>query len=120
MADNLTPDPNQPSSAGRRPTPTDEPGWERAALERIALAAISEQRAARRWKIFFRLVLVILLLLVVWGMHDFSGVIVATTGRHTAQVPLVGEIPPITKANAEVLDAALESAFDYVGGAGVM
>src|ERR1700761_6873755 len=120
MADNLTPDPNQPSSAGRRPTPTDEPGWERAALERIALAAISEQRAARRWKIFFRFVFVILLLLVVWGVFDFSGEKVATTGRHTALVTLDGEIAADTNANADDVDSALESAFDDAGTAGVI
>ena len=55
MSDNLTPDPNEPAAAGReRRAPADEPNWERAALERIALAAVNEQRAARRWRIFFR------------------------------------------------------------------
>ncbi|RZI97437.1 MAG: S49 family peptidase, partial [Rubrivivax sp.] len=34
--------------------PAGEPGWERNALERLAFAALAEQRAARRWKIFFR------------------------------------------------------------------
>jgi protease-4 len=120
MADNLTPDPNQPSSAGRKPTPTDEPGWERAALERIALAAISEQRAARRWKIFFRFIFIIIVLLVVWGVFDFSGEKVATTGRHTALVSLDGEIAADTNANADDVDSALESAFDDAGTAGVI
>ena len=67
MSDNLTPEPKEPSLTGRPRTPADEPGWERAALERIALAAITEQRAARRWKIFFRFVFLIVLLLAVWG-----------------------------------------------------
>src|SRR5580698_11650002 len=119
MADNLTPDPNQPSSAGRKPTPTDEPGWERAALERIALAAITEQRAARRWKIFFRFVFLIVLLLAVWGAFDFSGDKVSTTGRHTAMVTLDGEISDDTNAHAEDINTALEAAFDDAGTAGV-
>ena len=30
------------------------PGWERAVLEKVALAAVTEQRRARRWGIFFK------------------------------------------------------------------
>jgi protease-4 len=29
---------------------TDAPGWERATLEKLAFAALAEQKAARRWK----------------------------------------------------------------------
>src|SRR6202171_5768998 len=115
MADNLTPDSHEPSGTGAKR----EPGWERAALERIALAAISEQRAARRWKIFFRFVFIIIVLLVVWGVFDFSGEKVATTGRHTALVSLDGEIASDTNANADDVDSALDSAFDDAGTAGV-
>jgi protease-4 len=120
MSDNLTPEPKEPSLTGRPRTPADEPGWERAALERIALAAISEQRAARRWKIFFRFVFIILLLVVVWGVFDFSGEKVATTGRHTALVSLDGEIAADTNANADDINSALDSAFDDAGTAGVI
>ena len=95
MSDNLTPEPKEPSLTGRARTPADEPGWERAALERIALAAITEQRAARRWRIFFRFVFLIVLLLAIWGAIDFSGDQVAATGRHTAMVTLDGEISRI-------------------------
>ncbi|ASL45065.1 Putative signal peptide peptidase SppA [Burkholderia sp. AD24] len=120
MSDNLTPEPKEPSLTGRPRSPADEPGWERAALERIALAAINEQRAARRWKIFFRFVFLIVLLLVIWGVVDFSGDKVATTGRHTAMVALDGEISADTNANAEDINTALESAFDDAGTAGVI
>ncbi len=37
------------------PAHPQEPGWERGVLEKLALAAIREQRAARRWKIGFRM-----------------------------------------------------------------
>ena len=67
MADNQNPDPIDPAGSERR-LPEAEPGWERAALERIALAAITEQRAARRWKIFFRFVFLGVLALLVWGV----------------------------------------------------
>ncbi|WP_133647998.1 S49 family peptidase [Paraburkholderia flava] len=122
MADQHTPDSNEPSDASRRPATaaTAEPGWERAALERIALAAISEQRAARRWKIFFRFVALGVVLLLAWAVFDFSGDKVSSTGRHTALVTLDGEISSSTNANAEDIDNALDSAFDDAGTAGVV
>ncbi|CAB3753394.1 S49 family peptidase [Paraburkholderia humisilvae] len=121
MSDNLTPDSNEP--ADRKPAPgrepSTEPGWERAALERIALAAIAEQRASRRWRIFFRFVLLGILVIVGWGIFDLSGDHV-TTGRHTALVNLDGEISSDTNANAEDINSALDDAFDDAGTAGVI
>jgi protease IV len=59
--------------------------WERAALERIALAAINEQRAARRWRIFFRFVFLAILAIAVWSAFDFTSDKVAKTSRHTGR-----------------------------------
>src|ERR1700761_8125495 len=102
MSDNLTPDSNDAAERNeRKSAPGHEPGWERAALERIALAAITEQRAARRWRIFFRFVFLAVIVLAVWGVLNLSGERVATTGRHTAMISLDGEIATDTNANAE-------------------
>lgn len=123
MSDQPTSDPNDTSSSGARPataTAAGEPGWERAALERIALAAINEQRAARRWKIFFRFAFLAVLLLVAIGLLDVSGGKVSSTGRHTALVSLDGEIASESTANAEDIDTALQNAFEDEGTAGVI
>ncbi len=95
-------------------------GWEREALERIAMAAINEQRAARRWKIFFRFAFLAVLVLIAWSVFDFSGARVDGGGRHTALVSLDGEIAADTPANAEDINSALDSAFDDDGTAGVI
>ncbi len=95
-------------------------GWEREALERIAMAAINEQRAARRWKIFFRFAFLAVLVLIAWTVLDFSGARVEGGGRHTALVSLDGEISSDTPANAEDINSALDSAFDDDGTAGVI
>ncbi len=95
-------------------------GWEREALERIAMAAITEQRAARRWKIFFRFAFLAVLVLIAWTVLDFSGARVEGGGRHTALVSLDGEISSDTPANAEDINSALDSAFDDDGTAGVI
>ncbi|CAM2178726.1 protease IV [Paraburkholderia sacchari] len=110
MSDNLTPD----DAGGGKP------GWEREALERIAMAAITEQRSARRWKIFFRFAFLAVLMLVAWSILDLSGARVDSGGRHTALVTLSGEISADTPANADDINSALDSAFDDDSTAGVI
>lgn len=122
MSDNLTPDPQEPAASGResrRGAAADELNWERGALERVALAAIKEQRAARRWRIFFRFMFLGAFVLIALAIFSFSGEKVST-GRHTALVTLDGEIGADSNANAEDIDTALEGAFDDAGTAGVV
>jgi len=84
--------------------------WERAVIERLAGAALQEQRRARRWGIFFKLltfayVTVIILMAVDWGTRG------QTSGKHTALVEVSGVIAPGTDASAERIMAALQAAF---------
>jgi protease-4 len=125
MSDPLPPEPTPASEPAPPPgaaavNAPAAPGWEREALERIALAAIHEQRAARRWKIFFRFLFLIVLLLFVWGLFSLIGARVETGGRHTALVSLDGEISSDTSANADDVGTALRNAFDDDGTAGVV
>ncbi|PLZ02485.1 S49 family peptidase [Burkholderia sp. WAC0059] len=123
MPENLTPENNEPPAGRPLPAsgyPGQPAGWEREALERIALAAIHEQRAARRWKIFFRFAFLAVLLLLVWSVLDVSGTHVSSGGRHTAVVSLDGEISADSPANAEDIDSALDNAFSDPGTAGVI
>jgi protease IV len=114
MADQpISPDSSSRSGGG-------EPGWERAALERIALAAIREQRAARRWKIFFRFAFLAVLVVLAFAVIDFSGESKISTGRHTALVTIDGEIAAGGQANAEDITSALDDAFDDDGTVGVV
>jgi protease IV len=121
MSDKPTPDSNEPPRpmhSGK--VEAGNGGWEREALERIAMAAITEQRAARRWRIFFRFAFLAVLVLIAWSVFDFSGARVEGGGRHTALVSLDGEIASDTAANAEDINSALDSAFDDDGTAGVI
>jgi protease-4 len=85
--------------------------WEREVLEKLALAGIKEQRASRRWGIFFKLLMVayvtaILLFTVDWQKAD--GI---TDGKHTALVEVSGIIAPGTDSSAERINTALQAAF---------
>jgi protease-4 len=84
--------------------------WEREVIEKLATAALKEQRRARAWGIFFKLltfayVTVIILLALDWKGYAES------KGRHTALVEISGIIAPGTDASAEKVTTALNAAF---------
>ena len=99
------PAPVAPASAQAQPS-----GWEREVLEKVLMATVREQRAARRWRIFFRFVSLGIVGLILWAFASFEGETVST-GRHTAVVNLDGEIAANTNASAENINASLEAAF---------
>lgn len=87
------------------------PQWERGVLEKVALAAIQEQRRSRQWGIFFKLmVLLYLFALLFIGMGWFSGSEVSK-GGHTALIDVSGVIGPGTNASADKVIAGMQAAF---------
>ncbi|MBL8311722.1 MAG: S49 family peptidase [Burkholderiales bacterium] len=92
-----------------------QPGWERELVTKLAQSNLKEQRARRRWSIFFRLMWLVLAIAVFaaamgWVGHD--GASIDRRGVHTALVTLDGEISDHGKASAENINAALNAAFD--------
>jgi protease-4 len=92
-----------------------EPGWERATLEKLAFAALNEQRLARRWKIFFRLAWLAVIAAVLFAALKQSAPSAAKAGPHTAVVDVKGEIAAGTEASAELVVAAMRSALEDEG-----
>ena len=95
--------------------------WERKTLERVALAAIQEQRRARHWSVFFKLLLFIylfgLLFIYLGWIGQKDG---ASSGKHTALVELRGVISPESPASADGIILGLQSAFKDKGTQGVI
>ncbi|MDB5925041.1 MAG: family peptidase [Betaproteobacteria bacterium] len=91
-----------------------QPGdnWERQALEKVALAAIQEQRRARHWSIFFKLLLFIYLFALLFIALGWTGKKDSTSsGKHTAMVELRGVISPDSAASADNIVSGLQEAF---------
>ena len=124
MSQDLPPDtPNTPATPPGevRAAGTRDEGWAQRSLERIALAAIEEQRSARRWRIASRLLslaVVVGLALALFGKLPGSGA--EAVGRHTALVDLRGVIDSEGEASAENLFASLQAAFEDRNTAGVV
>jgi protease-4 len=94
--------------------------WDRDILEKVALAAVHEQRRARRWGIFFKLLLFVYLFALLFiGMGWFSKKD-GLPGRHTALVEVRGVIAANGAASADNIIAGLQEAFKDKGTQGVI
>lgn len=99
----------------------DDGSWERTVLEKLAMAALKEQRAARQWGIFFKLTgLGLLLLIVATALGWLDGRDAVPSGKHTAVVEVVGVIESEGRASAENVIAGLQAAFKDVDTQGVI
>ena len=99
---------------------TSKPHWERNLLEQIALASFKEQRAKRRWGIFFKFaglayLVTVLVLLVDWGSKEKL-----SDGKHTALINLRGVIEATGDNSADKINGALQSAFEDKRTSGVI
>ena len=84
--------------------------WEREVIEKLATAALREQRRARQWGIFFKLLTFAFLALILMLAVDWKGK-PEVAGKHTALVELDGLIAPGTDGSADHVIAALDAAF---------
>jgi len=95
-------------------------GWERGVLEELVLATVREQRSARRWRIFLRLMWLLLIGGIAWALFSSELTAPSKSSPHTAVVEIKGEIASDTDASAENVMAAMRSAFEDEGSQAVV
>lgn len=95
-------------------------GWERATLEKLAFAALNEQRSTRRWRIFVRLAWLVFLAGVVWIVVQESNINKNVTTPHTAVIEIKGEIGSGAEASAELILSSVRTAFEDSGAQAVV
>jgi protease-4 len=69
-------------------------GWERDVLEKLALFAVKEQRARRRWGIFFRIAILVVIVLGGWMAFTYNKIESEPLGTHTALVEIAAPSNP--------------------------
>jgi protease-4 len=105
----------------RTATVPQEAGWERKTLEKLAFAALDEQKSTRRWKTFVRLSWLVFLIALVWlALHRSSSPSSSISTPHTAVVEIKGEIAAGADTSAEFVNAALQAAFEDEGSRAVV
>ena len=101
--------------------PSHKTVWERDTLERLAFATLAEQRANRRWRIFFRFAWLALIVVLLWtGAHKGGMGGSNPSQPHTAVVTIKGEIADGADASAEWVVTALRAAFEDDGSQAVV
>jgi protease-4 len=120
-----------PSPSAPPPVPTPSPAPAAAAAppggmdaqglaEQFARAYLADRRTERRWRVFFRLSWLLLVIALVYGVvasRDRAGV---PSGPHTALIEVRGEIADGNEASAENLVPGIKSAFEAAGAQAVV
>lgn len=86
--------------------------WERATLEKLAFASLREQRRARRWRIFFTLLVFGYIGFLTWTLLSSAAVSTPASGPHTAVVRVHGTIAQDSEASVRYLMRSLKEAFE--------
>ena len=91
-----------------------------SSIETLARELMQERRTDRRWRIFFRLAWLGVVLAVLWLVLVDRSRHNAPSGPHTALVELRGEIAAGSDASAELMLSGLRNAFEDAGARAVV
>lgn len=94
-------------------------GWDSAA-EQLVRLYLQDRRSERRWRMFFRLLWLVVFAVMAWTFLSDRLHANAPAGPHTALVEVRGEIAADTEASAELLVSALKNAFEDDGAQAVV
>ncbi len=95
--------------------------WQQDVINRLAFAALNEQRRARRWGLFFKFLAFAYFTVILWVWLAGEGAQTSLgKGKHVALVDVDGVISADRDANADSIITGLRHAFDDKNTAGVI
>ena len=94
--------------------------WEKELISKLAESSLKEQKKARRWSIFFKLLTFAYLTSILFLYTDPSLTNVKIDKKHTALINLKGIIADDKEASANNIVGALRDAFDDENTAGII
>ncbi|ELA08763.1 signal peptide peptidase [Moraxella macacae 0408225] len=122
MSDNWPPNPDKPTHSQQNPSqiPPQYVGKEWQLLEKTLMASIEEQRRARRWSVFFKLLtfgyVILIGVIMTRGCSPAAGtkgkMSIAEAEPHLAVVDIKGAIASGNEANSRDINEALSDAFE--------
>jgi protease IV len=93
-------------------TNQNDPNWERQTLEKLAFAAIREQRRNRFWGVLFKSLTFIYLFMLLFYALDWVGGDSTANSDHTAIIDIYGVIGSDDQVSADDVIGSLESAYE--------
>lgn len=97
-----------------------EPNWERNTIEKLALSALQEQRRARYWSTFFKVLTFIYLFTLLFIAMDWIGPGAGVSKSHTALIEIQGVIGAGEEVTADSVNSSLQAAFEDKNTKGVI
>jgi protease-4 len=95
--------------------------WESETLAKVLLTALTEQRRARRWGVFFKLLILGYLGIALWLIAPpLSEQRIRGERAHTAVIDVTGMIAAGEKANADAIIEGLRAAADVAAAKGIV
>lgn len=94
--------------------------WQQDLINRLAFAALNEQRRTRRWGIFFKFLIFAYLIGILFIYTPSMDLDPGVHARHTALVEIKGVISPEAEASADNIISGLREAFENKNAAGVI
>jgi protease-4 len=91
---------------------TEDTKWQREAIEKLASLALTEQKAARRWSAFFKVLTFLFFFIVLFFALGWLGDGKKSTGLHTALIEVAGVIEAGGEVNAESFMSSLHDAYE--------
>ncbi len=116
----MEPEINLGAPSSKKHNVRDAASWEREVITSLANAGLKEQKRARRWGIFFKLLGFAYVGIFLIGMMDWNFSNMFTAGRHTALVELTGIIADGENASADNVVSGLRAAFENERSAAVI
>ena len=93
--------------------------WQQQTIEKLALSGLKEQKTARRWSIFFKILTFAYLgLLLMMAFGWFGGK--SSSAPHTALIEVNGVIEAGGEVNADSFISSLREAYDATGTKGII
>ena len=90
-------------------------------MESLLNENLKDKRSERRWRTIWRVIWLVLILVALYSFFSpFKNKSSTVIGKHTALVKIEGEIASNTPANAQDINAALQSAFESPDSVGVI
>lgn len=83
--------------------------WERDVIEKMLFETLKEQKRNRRWRIFFRLIFLALILLLIYFLMNGSSTVIKA---HSAVIRIEGSIADDNKASSDNIIKGVRDAFE--------
>lgn len=94
--------------------------WHRNVIEKLATSALNEQKAARRWGTFFKVLVFLYLFTILFMALGLVGASKKTSVSHTALIDIAGVIEAGGEVNADAVMTSLHEAYDNKGTKGII